>query len=112
MLKKLLVLLLTLPAACHDAFWEPWRRVWRLARIRRHIQIDASCVLTGTLHIIGSKAVQIAAGGYFYRDIHLETQEQGRITGVTTDQQVAGLPQARTTLDNTETQRQNLTANL
>jgi len=78
-LKKTLVALLTKPAGWHDTFWEPIGRIWRMARARARIKIGTSCVLTGQLHILGRRQVSIGEQGYFYRDIHLETQENGRI---------------------------------
>ena len=78
-LKKFLVLLLSVPLGLLQRFTSPLIRLWRLASANSRIEIGSSCVLEGKLHLLGSENIKIGEEGYFYRDIHLETQEDGQI---------------------------------
>lgn len=75
----MLVAILTPFVRLHEIVWEPFRRLWRLAKLRGRISIDTSNVLIGPIHVLGSGRIRIQGGGYFYRDIHLETQADGHI---------------------------------
>ena len=79
LLKIFLIRLLTPFVALHEKFWEPWRRIWRHAKAGTRIHIHPSCVLTGPIHIEGTGAITIGGKAHFYRDIHLETRQQGEI---------------------------------
>lgn len=59
----------------------PWRRLWSHARLAAACRdgVDASTVVLGPVEVHGSGRIRVGADGFFYRDLHLETQERGTI---------------------------------
>lgn len=79
MLKNSLIATMRPVARAWQKFREPLARVWRLAKAQNKIGIDPSNVLLGSLTIQGSANIAIAGGGFFYRNIYLETHNTGCI---------------------------------
>ena len=80
-LKTLLTALLT-PVARIANGAESLRRVWAHARFASRIEgrLDASAVILGVPEIHGTGKIFPGRNLYFYRELYLETQEQGSIT--------------------------------
>ncbi len=81
MLKTLITALLKPVARLVDAL-EPLRRAWAHARLSARIDgpLPASVVVLGVPEIHGTGRIRLGEDLYLYRELYLETQEQGSIT--------------------------------
>lgn len=78
-MKALLASGLTPLLMLHDLA-ERWRRLWAWAWLRRRIErLPADCVVLGAPDVHGSGRIRCGHGLLLYRELHLETQTEGRI---------------------------------
>lgn len=79
---KQLAMALLIPAARLASALEPLRRAWAHARLAARIDgpLPASVVVLGVPEIHGTGHIRFGKDLYLYRELYLETQEQGRIT--------------------------------
>ena len=79
-LKKALVTSLRPLAALYDRL-DPMRRLWANARLNSALggTVDASVVVMNTPELQGTRKISLGANLYLYRDLYLETQENGYI---------------------------------
>jgi len=80
LLKRILVKTLN-PCAAIVNNLEALRRLWANTRLNQALggAVDASVVVLSTPELHGSKQITLGKNLYLYRDLYLETQEQGSI---------------------------------
>ncbi|MFN0244247.1 MAG: acyltransferase [Planctomycetota bacterium] len=80
-LKRALTSVLTPAAYLAERFGEPWSRAWAHARLSQKLgyAIDPSVVLLGLPEVHGTRRIDLGRELYLYRELYLETQEQGAI---------------------------------
>ena len=79
--KQLAVALLTPAARLANAFSEPLRRAWAHARLRARLggRLDPAVVILGAPEIRGTGRITLGKNLFLYRELYLETQEEGQI---------------------------------
>lgn len=79
-LKNLLVNCLLPVAAINAQLGDRWQKLWTFARLKASLgDLDSSVVVLGMPELHGSKRIRMGRNLYLYRDLHLETQMDGRI---------------------------------
>lgn len=80
LVKKILVAALS-PAAQIKRRLSALSRLWAHTQLRSALRgkLDASVVVLGAAEIHGTANIQLGKNLYLYRDLHLETQDHGRI---------------------------------
>ena len=80
LLKKTLITLLSPMAAGYNKL-DALRHLWAHARLNSALggTVDASVVVLSTPEIHGTKQISLGKNLYLYRELYLETQEQGHI---------------------------------
>jgi len=78
--KHLLASTLVPLARLSQAVQQPLQRLWAFVRLRAiYPSLDPSVVVLGTPEIHGTRRLVLGRNLYFYRAVHLETQEDGEI---------------------------------
>jgi acetyltransferase-like isoleucine patch superfamily enzyme len=80
--KSLAVLALAPPAILAQRLGDPLRRAWAHARLAAAtgLALDPSVVILGVPEIHGSRRIGMGRNLFLYRDLYLETQEDGAIS--------------------------------
>ena len=79
-IKNLAAALLAPLALLDAALGERWRKLWAYAQLKASLPgLDKSVVVLGAPELHGSKRIAMGRDLYLYRDLHLETQAEGRI---------------------------------
>lgn len=78
--KRILVAAL-LPFAYAHKRLAAWRRLWAHAKLRAALngRLDPSVVVLGAPEVQGTANIHLGKNLYLYRELHLETQGEGRI---------------------------------
>ena len=79
-IKKLLsVALLPLALGCNSL--SAWHRLWAHARLRAALggRLEPSVVVLGSPELHGTLNIRMGKNLYLYRELYLETQDEGRI---------------------------------
>lgn len=78
-LKRLLCQLAT-PAARLLQLGGAWRRLWAFTRLQACLgRLHPSVVVLGAPEVHGTRRIRLGRDLYLYRDLYLETQQQGQI---------------------------------
>ena len=61
---------------------DPLRRAWAHARLaaKIHVPVDPSAIILDVPQIHGTARISLGKNLYFYRELYLETQEEGMIS--------------------------------
>lgn len=80
-MKSLAARVLRPVAVLSERIGEPLRRVWAHARLSVRIEgpVPSSVVLLGVPEVHGTARIRLGERLFLYRDLYLETQEEGRI---------------------------------
>ena len=79
--KRMMLLMLIPPAKLASAVIKPLRRAWAHARLAAQIRtpLPSSVIILGVPEVHGTGQITLGKDLYLYRDLYLETQEQGSI---------------------------------
>jgi len=80
-IKYALARALALPLRHGAKAFAGWRRLWAFSRLAAQVRgpLDSSVVILGPAEVHGTGNLSLGCGLLLYRDLHLETQGQGRI---------------------------------
>jgi acetyltransferase-like isoleucine patch superfamily enzyme len=78
--KNLLAACLLPLAMLSNALEDHWRKLWAFVRLQASLgKLDKSVVVLGMPELQGTKRIRLGRNLYLYRDLYLETQQEGEI---------------------------------
>ena len=80
-MKRILTILIEPLVGIYFLLREPLTRIWAFAALTRQLgrRIDSSVVVLGLPEIRGTARIELGRNLFFYRELYLETQEEGEI---------------------------------